>query len=151
METYKDDPCKLFGVRELTKESQHDKKTNRLIAQMHKAITIIQFKEEAKIINRHPEFGMDNRKLLEGIIFDRGTCLIDGTEYDMLDTFLPTVQGDNPIAITVSTEVIPVHTSSAKSPVPENICKTSASISSTSIFLQRKSWRRNSLRTSSTI
>ena len=106
METYKDDPCKLFGVRELTKESQHDKKTNRLIAQMHKAITIIQFKEEAKIINRHPEFGMDNRKLLEGIIFDRGTCLIDGTEYDMLDTFLPTVQGDNPSALTEEEETL---------------------------------------------
>ena len=106
METYKDDPCKLFGVRELSKESQHDQKTHRLIAQMHKAITVIQFKEEAKIISRRPEFDMDDRKLLEHINFEKGTCTINGDEYEMLDTFLPTVSKDNPNALTEEEEML---------------------------------------------
>lgn len=106
METYKDDPCKLFGVRELSKESQHDQKTHRLIAQMHKAITVIQFKEEAKIISRRPEFDMDDRKLLEHINFEKGTCTINGDEYEMLDTFLPTVRKDNPNALTEEEEAL---------------------------------------------
>ena len=99
METYKDDPCKQFTANELSKESQHDKKTNRLIAQMHKAITIIQFKEEARIIDRHPEFDMAGRKMLEHIYFQNGTCFIEGKEYEMLDTFLPTVSKENPNAL----------------------------------------------------
>lgn len=43
---------------------------------MHKAITIIQFKLEAEIINRRPEFGMDNRKLLQKIDFKRGVLYL---------------------------------------------------------------------------
>lgn len=106
METYKDDPCTLFGVRELSKESQHDKKTNRLIAQMHKAITVIQFKEEAKLIDRHPEFQMESRKLLEAINFDKGTCIIDQKEYEMLDTYLPTARGECPNQLTEEEETL---------------------------------------------
>lgn len=98
METYKDDPCKPFAVNELCKEN-HDKKTSRLLAQMHKAITIIQFKEEAKIISRRPEFEMNDRKMLEHINFGNGTCVIDGTAYELKDTFLPTVDIDNPNAL----------------------------------------------------
>ena len=104
METYKDDPCKLFTANELSKESQHDKKTNRLIAQMHKAITIIQFKEEARIIDRHLEFDMAGRKMLEHIYFQNGTCFIDGKEYEMQDTFLPTVNKENPNALSEEEE-----------------------------------------------
>ena len=106
METYKDDPCKQFFATELGRESQHDKKTNRLIAQMHKAITIIQFKEEARIIDRHPEFHMADRKLLEHIHFGNGTCIIDGKVYEMDDTFLPTVAQDNPNALSEEEELL---------------------------------------------
>lgn len=106
MEMYKDDPCEQFGVKEMDKESQHDEKTNRLIAQMHKAITIIQFKEEAKIINRHPEYEMDNRKMLEHINFDNGTCMIEGNAYELRDTFMPTVMKDDPNALTAEEELL---------------------------------------------
>lgn len=106
METYGDDPCKQFGVTELSKESQHDKKTNRLIAQMHKAITVIQFKEEAGLIDRHPEFDMAQRKMLEHIDFDKGTCRVDGVEYDLMDTYLPTVSHDNPCALSEEEDLL---------------------------------------------
>lgn len=105
METYKDDPCELFGVSSMAKD-QHDEKTKRLIAQMHKAITIIQFKEEAKIIDRRPEFEMQGRKMLEHIYFNNGTCFIDGNEYEMRDTFLPTVSKHVPNELSEEEELL---------------------------------------------
>ena len=111
METYKDDPCTLFGILDVEgeakkEENTFDEKTKRLIAQMHKAISIIQFKEEARIINRRPEFNMDDRKLLEGINLKRGTCTIEGKEYEMSDTCLPTLDQNNPNALTKEEEML---------------------------------------------
>ena len=109
METYKNDPCSHFGILEVAGEKQgedFDEKTKRLIAQMHKAISIIQFKEEARIINRRPEFKMDDRKLLEGINLERGTCTISGKEYEMCDTYLPTINPGNPNALTDAEELL---------------------------------------------
>lgn len=73
---------------------------------MHKAITVIQFKEEAKIISRHPEFDMEDRKLLEHINFEKATCCIGNEEYEMLDTFLPTVQKECPNVLTEEEEAL---------------------------------------------
>ena len=67
---------------------------------MHKAITIIQFKLEAEIIDRRPEFGMENRKLLEKIDFDRGVFVYEGKEYVLRDTNFPTVDPTNPYRLT---------------------------------------------------
>ncbi len=111
METYQDDPCTLFGILDVEgeakkEENTFDEKTKRLIAQMHKAISIIQFKEEARIINRRPEFKMDDRKLLEGINLKRGTCTIEGKEYEMSDTCLPTLDQNNPNALTKEEEML---------------------------------------------
>ena len=74
-------------------DSAYNEKTLRLITQMHKAITIIQFKLEADIINRRPEFGMENRKLLEKIDFERGVFVYEGKEYEMRDVPSGTVGG----------------------------------------------------------
>ena len=63
MERYKDDPCNVF-MPKINDTTVHNEKTIRLIAQMHKAITIIQFKLEAQIILNHPEFKMTDRLLL---------------------------------------------------------------------------------------
>ena len=46
MEAYGDDPCALFMPKTKFADNAMDEKTTRLIAQMHKAITIIQFKLE---------------------------------------------------------------------------------------------------------
>jgi len=100
MDTYQDDPCSQFVVVDVNDKVKTDAKTNRLISQMHKAITIIQFKEEARIIDRRPDFKMDNRKLLGGIDVKSNTCTIDGIEYDMTDSNFPTLSTDNPYALT---------------------------------------------------
>ena len=67
---------------------------------MHKAITIIQFKLEANIINRRPEFGMGGRKLLEKIDFERGVFVYEGKEYPLRDTNFPTVDPADPYRLT---------------------------------------------------
>ena len=100
MDTYADDPCTIFAPKMNFADSAYNEKTLRLITQMHKAITIIQFKLEADIINRRPEFGMENRKLLEKIDFERGVFVYEGKEYEMRDTNFPTVDPKDPYRLT---------------------------------------------------
>src|SRR5574344_2803023 len=80
METYANDPCELFYPK-VDADSNQSEKTLRLIAPMHKAITIIQFKLEAQTIMRRPEFLMDDRLLLDKINWDKGTVSMCGKEY----------------------------------------------------------------------
>lgn len=100
MDTYKDDPCERFQpiISEYA-DNKPDEKTQRLIAQMHKAITIIQFKLEAEIIRRHPEYKMEDRLLLDKIDFQKGTIRIGEKDYEMLDCFMPTVDPANPYVL----------------------------------------------------
>ena len=100
METYGDDPCKNFGPHLDAGDNTHNEKTQRLIAQMHKAISIIQFKLEAQLADRRPEWGMQDRKLVEHIDFDRKLFVLDGKEYEMKDCNFPTVDPENPYALT---------------------------------------------------
>lgn len=67
---------------------------------MHKAITIIQLKLEAAIIDRRPELGMGNRKLLHLIDFERGVFMYDGKEYALRDTNFPTIDPADPYRLT---------------------------------------------------
>ena len=106
IDTYGNDPCNLFVPKMLNKDQLHDKKTSRLIALMHKAITILQFKEEANIICRRPEFGMDNRTLLDHIDYKNGTIELDGKTYELLDNNFPTINPDDPLALSVEEEEI---------------------------------------------
>lgn len=100
MEVYKDDPCDAFGPR-LEENVTLSEKTRRLIAQMHKAISILQFKLEAEIIRRRPEFGMDDRLLLDKADLQKGICRIGGRRYTMSDTFLPTVDPSDPYRLSI--------------------------------------------------
>ena len=100
MDTYGDDPCAVFAPKTTFADSNYNEKTLRLISQMHQAITIIQFKLEAEIINRRPEFGMDNRKLLQKIDFKRGVFVLGGKDYVMRDSNFPTVNPEDPYRLT---------------------------------------------------
>lgn len=99
METYGDDSCKNFKSK-LNDSDYYKDKTLRMMAQMHKAISIIQFKLEGQIIAKRPDFGMDSRNLLEKIDFEKGTVWVDGVEYPLSDTNLPTIDPKNPNALT---------------------------------------------------
>lgn len=98
MDTYREDPCSSFQPK--VSDDLYKEKDLRLMAQMHKAISIIQFKLESEIIKRHPEFEMDNRLLLDKINFEKGTVVIDGKEYKLNDTNFPTIDPANPFKLT---------------------------------------------------
>ena len=100
METYGDDPCEEFIPRLNGGTKETDAKTLRLSALMHKAISIIQFKEEAKIFERHPEWGMENRELFNFIDYDKGTIMLDGTEYPLSSNSFPTIDPEHPNELT---------------------------------------------------
>ncbi len=99
METYGDDPCTEFQPI-LLKGSHMDEKSIHLTALMHKAITVIQFKTEAAIFKRCPEWEMQNRCLLEAVDYVNGTCTIDNKTYPMTSCHFPTIvasAGDSPV------------------------------------------------------
>ena len=90
IEHYGDDPCEEFMPKVLKDDGRMDEKTLRLTAKMHKAIAIIQFKEEARIFHRRPEWQMEDRCLLEAIDPERQTCTVDGKAYAMKSCHFPT-------------------------------------------------------------
>ena len=106
METYGEDPCEEFIPRLSGGIKQIDEKTHRLTAMMHKAIAVIQFKEEAAIYAKHPEWKMDNRSLFNYIDYDKGTITIEGNVYELKSNSFPTINAKNPNALTAEEEML---------------------------------------------
>mgnify|MGYP000128533087 CR=1 FL=1 len=106
MEHYGDDPCEEFIPKTGEVGSDIDDKTIRLTAQMHKAITVLQFKVEGAVIKRHPEWHMDDRLLLSKVDYSRGVCVIDGKEYAMKSCLFPTVSPDDPYRLTAEEQTL---------------------------------------------
>ena len=100
MDTYADDPCLQFQPIGTLAEVKGDEKRMRLIAQMHKAISVIQFKLEGQLINAHPEWNIDRRGTLENIDLSRGTYRFEGKDYPLLDTHFPTLDPSDPYRLT---------------------------------------------------
>ena len=99
MEFYGDDPCEEF-IPKLMAGNTMEEKYIKLTAQMHKAISIIQFKKEAQIFKRRPEWGLLDRCLLDHIDYERGVLVIDGKEYEMRSNHFPTIDPNNPCKLT---------------------------------------------------
>ena len=98
-EVYKNDECKNFIPRnkEMSKYSNSDK---IVLAKIQKAIAIIQFKLEGKLIKKHPEYKMKDRLLLDKINMQKGTVKIAGKEFLLNDTNFPTLNLKNPYELT---------------------------------------------------
>lgn len=75
-----------------------------LIAAIHKAIAIIQFKIEGQIIKRRPDFNMESRLLLDKMDLEKGTINIEGKEYELNDKYFPTVDPKDPYKLTSQEE-----------------------------------------------
>lgn len=106
METYANDPCALFKPKLNGEIAPEKERTAQLTAQMHKAISVIQFKLEAATIKRRPEFDMSDRLLFDKIDYAKGTIMINGKEYKMLDTNFPTIDPKAPFALTDDEKMI---------------------------------------------
>lgn len=101
MDTYGDDPCEEFIPKISSADSARvDEKSIRLAALMHKAITILQFKEEAAIIKRHAKWKMSDRLMLNYIDYDKGTITLNGKEYPLKSNSFPTIDSKHPNRLT---------------------------------------------------
>ena len=63
------------------------------------AITIIRTKLEGQAILRNPEYHMDDRLLLDKVDFDNAEITIDGTVYSLNEKRFPTVDRNDPYAL----------------------------------------------------
>ena len=99
MDAYADDPCSVF-MPKIAANEEVDEKTRSIWAKMHKAIAIIQFKLEGALIDKRPQWGMDERKLLNKVDYTKGTVEIEGVTYPLTDTLFPTIDPDDPYRLT---------------------------------------------------
>lgn len=99
MDAYADDPCSVF-MPKIAANEEVDEKTRSIWAKMHKAIAIIQFKLEGALIDKRPQWGMAERKLLNKVDYTKGTVEIEGMTYPLTDTLFPTIDPDDPYRLT---------------------------------------------------
>lgn len=92
MKHYGKDPCKAFRPKEGLDSD--------LVAQMHKAISIMQFKVEGLFSERNPNLKMQNREILKQIDYENGRVFVDGKYYELNDTHFPTINPESPLELT---------------------------------------------------
>lgn len=100
---YKDDPCVAFKLKGDPGLSAEEYDLN---VKIQKAMAILQFKVEAKLIDENPSFELEDRKLLHLINRDTNTIVIDGIEYKLTDTVFPTVDWEHPYQLTDEEEIV---------------------------------------------
>ncbi len=99
---YQDDACKIFMPKNNTLKPDIDKEL--LVAKMHKAAAILQFKLEGQVFKRNPNFKLENRLLLHKINYYTGTINLNGVTYQLNDTNFPTIDPLDPYKLTKEEE-----------------------------------------------
>lgn len=85
-----------ISLRNLTLFAQKTYENKEPMDAALKAISVILFKLEGQVIDRHPEYQMNDRKLLHRIDFKNGTIEIEGKQYTLNDMDFPTLNLDSP-------------------------------------------------------
>ena len=96
---YAGDDCKAF-LPHMLDLNKYDPVDVPLAAKMHKAVAIIMFKLEGQLIYRRPDYELDDRLLLDKIDLSKGTVRVAGKDYPLTDKSFPTVDFNNPYALT---------------------------------------------------
>ena len=96
---YGDDPCEFFMPKKL-EENKFDPVDDLLAAKMNKAISICQFKVEGQRIMAHPEYGLENRLLLDKIDYEKGTVQLRDGVFPLRDKNFPTIDPNDPYKLT---------------------------------------------------
>lgn len=89
-----------ISLRELVAFAERTYQPNDQISPLLKAINVMLFKLEGQIIQRHPEFDMEDRLLLDKIDVEAGTVTIDGTTWPLLTRDFPTLDPAHPYELT---------------------------------------------------
>ncbi|MEA3456953.1 MAG: fructose-1,6-bisphosphatase [Campylobacterota bacterium] len=98
-EHYGDDPCPKFMPRSGPANHTFTEKERNEIAKMQKSIAMMQFKLEAQLISKNPQWGMEDRTILEKVNLEKGVVEIDGIEYKLNDTNLNTLSESEPFKL----------------------------------------------------
>lgn len=91
-----------YGVslRELALFAEATYRADDGMSPVEKAISVILFKLEGQTIRRHPNWHMDDRLLLGHVDAERGVAVVDGREYELRTRDFPTLEADDPYALT---------------------------------------------------
>jgi len=103
MDKYSDVNCDAFKIKY---SNSYDEKGLDLDMKMHKAVFILQMKLEGQIIKANPEFGMDDRLLLDKIDYEKKTVTAYGVTYPIKDCDFPTVDPEDPYRLTEEEEML---------------------------------------------
>lgn len=98
-----------FATRIIDEEEKITIKPKDLVrtARMSKAITVILFKLMGQLVQRNPDFKMDDRLLLDKIDYDKGTVVLnDGKTYLLRDSDFPTVDINDPYKLSSEEEEV---------------------------------------------
>ncbi len=101
MKTYRDDPCERF-MPKIFEENIYDKVNKDVAAKMFKAMSIIRFKLDSLLLERNPDFNMDDRNSLKHIDFNNMTY----KNAKLLDTNFPTIDPKDPSKLSYEEEFI---------------------------------------------
>ena len=89
-----------ISLRELALFAEATYRADDGMSPVEKAISVILFKLEGQTIRRHPNWHMDDRLLLEHVDAERGVAVVDGREYELRTRDFPTLEADDPYALT---------------------------------------------------
>lgn len=103
-EVYRDSDTSCFMVQPGRDGGDYTAKDMAQAARMRKAIAIIQWKLEGQIILRRPEFGMEDRLLLDKMDLEKGTVRIGKRDYKLTDTDFPTFDPKAPYQLSPDEE-----------------------------------------------
>ncbi|MCF7925086.1 MAG: fructose-1,6-bisphosphatase, partial [Candidatus Izimaplasma sp.] len=101
--TYYDDACDNF-IPKTQHTIDDDKKA--LVAKIHKAITIMQFKLEHLVFQRNPHFHLEDHCHLHHINYTNGTVTLNDHTYALKDTHFPTIDPEHPYQLTPQEETV---------------------------------------------
>lgn len=87
-------------------KTDHYEEESKQLAKIQKAMAIIQFKLEAEIIKRRPDFEMEHRLLLDKIDYENKTISLNGEVYPLIEDDFPTIDPADPFKLTADEEAV---------------------------------------------
>lgn len=99
LRTYGNDDCKEFIPKseEAVDAEDYDIK---VIAKMHKAISIIQLKLDGQLVLKHPNYKMNKLAKLQDVDFKNKKYIRDGKKYNLIVDNFPTIDFSSPFELT---------------------------------------------------
>ncbi len=105
MQVYGNDSCEVFRPKGAN-SNEFTENELLLMARMHKAIAVIQFKLESQIILRRPQYMMEDRLMLDKLDVAAGVLRINGRSYPLLDSHFPTLDPERPFELSEQEQIV---------------------------------------------